>query len=138
MKLIKLFGLFIFACLLLSSCKNDDDGGINPNDLIGTWELVDETVDGVEVPIPCAYLLDFSSYTVVFIDYYGVNCNLVDVVTNDYYVDGNEIINSDQFGSYAVEILTLNNETLVIRDYDEYVFNGQIYYEEIVSTYFRQ
>jgi hypothetical protein len=140
MKNFKIFGLFVLACLLFSSCKNDDDApsGVNPNELIGTWLLVAETLDGVPESIPCEFLLDFSVDTVVFIEYYGVNCQSVDVATNEYYVDGNEIINTDQFGTFAVEILTLNGSELVIMESDEYVVNGQVYYDEIISTFVRQ
>lgn len=137
MKRFKFLVLLFFSMLFLSSCQNDDDGYVNRNELIGTWYLIDETVDGVPVFLNCESVLDFTPYRVSNINYFGLSCSFVDVFVNDYYVDGNEIVNTGPFETYVDEILVLNNSRLVLSRFDEYYENGQFYYLEVISTYIR-
>ncbi len=138
MKKIKLIILLTIPFLFLSSCENDDDGGtINQDQLLGAWYLVDETVDGIPVDIRCDFILDFYRYTVTSFQYYGFNCASLEEYTNDYYLDGYEIVNTGPFETFYVEILSISNSRLVLSRFDEYSVNGQLYFEEVISTYIR-
>ncbi len=135
MKNIRFLFLLFFSLLFFSSCENDDDNNSYQNQLIGSWYLIEETVDGVPVDIRCDFILEFYTYTVTSFQYFGFNCASLNQYTNEYYLDGNEIVNIDQFGTFYLEILSLSNTRLVLSRFDEYYINGQLYYEEVISTY---
>ncbi len=63
-----------FSLLFFSSCVNDDDNNSYQNQLIGSWYLIEEIVDGVPVDIRCDFILEFYMYTVTSFQYFGFNC----------------------------------------------------------------
>ncbi len=135
MKNLKFLLLILFTTFFLASCESDDDYNIDDNRLLGAWYLVDETVDGFPVDIRCDFIIDFYRYTVTTFDYYGFNCASLNEYTNEYYIEGDQIVNLDQNGTFYVDILSLSNSRLVLRRFDEYYLNGQVFYEEVITTY---
>jgi len=135
MKQIKLLVLTVFAGLLITSCKSDDDGGdsINSGKLVGEWKLVDETYNGTAEALDVCDLLTklvMTADTVIQTFYEGANCGLTNSYTSSYSVSGSSLITTDEDGTYEVEITTLNDAILKIKDSD----GADVY----VYTYLRQ
>lgn len=142
MKKIKLFGLFVLAVLLYTSCSSDDDGGgviddnINANELLGTWLLVGENINGEDQSLEdCPSFIDFSSNIVTSTEYFGTDCLSVDTNATSYNITDSSIVIEDEGQIFRLDILSLENDVLQIK-YEETDIEGDDEFTYIViETY---
>jgi hypothetical protein len=149
MKKIKLFGLFVLAGLLFISCSSDDDNGsldcctniINTSDLLGTWLLVEENINGEVESIDddeCSFIIDFTSDIFTSTEYFGPDCLSEESFSAPYNVSGNTLVLSVEGDTEEVEILTLSSEVLQVRYEDVYTEDGQEITDITIETYSKQ
>tara|TARA_B110000014_G_C20096122_1_gene574542 strand:- start:561 stop:1004 length:444 start_codon:yes stop_codon:yes gene_type:complete len=147
MKKIKLFGLFVLAGLLFISCSSDDEGGgviddnINANELLGTWLLVEENINGEVESIDddeCSFIIDFTSDIFTSTEYFGPDCLSEESFSAPYNVSGNTLVLSVEGDTEEVEILTLSSEVLQVRYEDVYTEDGQEITDITIETYSKQ
>jgi len=120
----KLLYLFIAIVIPFTSCKKDDDAmdtDSNEANIVGTWKLASETENGTPVDLgPCDFIVTFNQNGSGSDEStFGDNCEMTE---NDNFT---YTINEDQLsitypgdGTFTVEIESLSNTTLVIKDVD--------------------
>ncbi|MFK5878108.1 MAG: lipocalin family protein [Flavobacteriaceae bacterium] len=117
MKRINQLMLFAFLVFSLVSCDDDD---VTVASIIGSWEFVSSTTDGVLDPAEdCPFEITFDANTVSVKEFYGDNCEDIDTYSFDYSIDGNEITSFQDGQNYTSRIVTLSETTLIIENIDE-------------------
>lgn len=143
-KIFKIFYVAAFLSIVAFACSSDDDSGStddNQAKIIGTWKFTASTTNG-ETDTDnwiCDFeeTYEFSTSTITIKYYYdpsgenGSDCQLDGMHTVNYDIDGNTI--SGEEGD-SVEIITLNNTTLILEETETYDGTTYIYTE----TYTKQ
>lgn len=118
-KLSKLF--LILTVGLLVACSSDDSSSSNSfeTDIIGTWELLSLTANGVDLlqNEECFSTLTFTSSTLVSTDYFdnedGNGCVVDDIsAPGTYSISGNMLTGTVDGETITFEIIQLNSTTL--------------------------
>ncbi|NRB58495.1 MAG: lipocalin family protein [Winogradskyella sp.] len=122
--------LFNFTC---SDDDNDDDQTTaNEENIIGTWQFQSSTTNGVidtdNDPCLSQLTITFSATKVTTNDVYGENCEMMETYVNGYSINGNILTVIDEGEAYDSEILTLNDTSFTIEDFDE----GDVYTETYI------
>lgn len=145
MKNIKFLCLFVFVALFLTSCNSDDDnnnneGNVSSNDLIGTWLLISETVNGEvdDLDGECPNYLVFTSELLIRTEYDGDNCEFSEDFSISYELVGDNIMVEVEDVALDVEILTLNAQVLELKVEETYIEEGEEFTEIITETYAKQ
>jgi len=121
-KITKMFLILTFGMLV--SCGSDDSSDSNTfeTDIIGTWELISSTANGLEFfeSTECQTLLTFTATTIVsteFYDYEDGNGCVLDYVSDSgtYTLSGNILTGTIDDETATFEILELNATTLKIQ-----------------------
>ena len=120
--------VLILSLGILFSC-GDNESEIEQNSIIGTWQIVSLTADGVEELQEILDLNDVCHWTQVYtktslteIIYSGTSCNTETIDnTYPYSTNGTNIIyETIDDGNLTLEILELTSTTLKIKDsYEE-------------------
>jgi hypothetical protein len=114
--------LLTFTILTLFSCSSSDDGAsINPEEIVGTWNLDSATIGGDEVG--SSYKIQFTSTQRAKFYYQNPTSNTTfgpDIIENgDYTLNSNFLnISWDESGSTQYQILELTSNKLKIKSVD--------------------
>lgn len=135
---MKKFKNVITLCFLLitiTSCSSDDNSETDDNQasIIGTWKFTSSSTNGVTDNVEACDLLNMlviNSSQISITEYWGADCSETDIFTISYTISGKSITIIEGGESYTLEILTLNERTLSIKEIDE----GDVY----IETYTRQ
>jgi hypothetical protein len=117
--------ILLLALNILISCNKDiDNEPVNEyvNDIIGTWLWTSTNIDGNSVPlIQCEefYTTIYNKTTYIETEVYGDNCELSDSETLNYVINGNIITATIEGESFEIEIISINETTLVLQEVGE-------------------
>ena len=122
--------VLILSIGILFSCgENETEIEIEQNNIIGTWQIVSLTADGVEelqeildLNNVCHWTQVYTKTSLTEIIYSGTSCNTETIDnTYTYSTNGTDIIyETIDDGDVSLEILELTNTTLKIKDsYEE-------------------
>ena len=122
--------LFLACTITLTSCGSDDDTESSNEDLIiGTWQFVSSSSNGIpNTDINECDLMDTLQFTETMLTeayHYGENCEEIETDTAIYSIDGDQIsvTYTGDNETLIATIETLNNNTLSIK----YVEEGDTY-----------
>ncbi len=118
----------IFVLFFFFSCSNDDDSNeISCPEvtnsyplLLGNWIFTGTIINGNLLIEECDLLttLEVSCNELSFTSFGGNNCSTSNTSLSNFRIDNNTVIYLDQSGNetFAQEIITLNETTLVLRN----------------------
>lgn len=124
-----------FLLITIASCSSDDNSETDENQasIIGTWKFTSSSTNGISDSIDTCDLLNtlvISNGQMSATEYWGTDCTETDIYSTGYTISGMSISVTEGGESYTLEILTLNEATLSIKEVDE----GDVY----IDTYTRQ
>lgn len=119
-----------FLLITITSCSSDDNSETDDNQasIIGTWKFTSGSTNGVTDSVEACDLLNtvvISSNQMNFTEYWGANCTEKDTYSISYTISGELITITEGGESFTLNILTLNETTLSIKEVDE----GDVYIE---------
>lgn len=134
----------VLAVSVFQSCNNDDNSNNNDNsfsdDIIGNWELTSIISDGEElIENPdCLDRITITASTYEYFEYFDFNdgngCVLVEgQISNpeQYSLNGNILLVTDDGESFEYEIIQLNSTTLKLQE--TYIEDGETFID--IETY---
>lgn len=125
-KLLKNTVIILFIGILFSCSKDDDSLNIGDEvNIIGTWKLISETEDGVDITDPCDLFYIFTTNEATVKYYDDETCTQQFSDTASYTLNGSTLTFTQGSETSVQEIAELSATTLKIKE----VYSGITYIE---------